>query len=520
MRFHITGRLLLKLLFIFVMMAVLMPFFVMRQPDLPPGTHVASPKIPIPATDLQLLIDSTARDPATGATIINHEIFDALLTAIDEADEFIVADFFLWNPWRGKSSADHRELANELADALIEKRRDNPDLPILVITDPINRIYGNKPTGIFDRLHQAGIPVVFTRLDRLPDSNRLYSPPARFWSMLLDRSPADGASGPAVIPNPFIVGGQKITTGQLSRILYFKANHRKVLITGDSDKGPSLIITSLNPADGSSFHSNIAVRARGPIAWHALASELAIAEWSNRPDWAHRGESALVKETIASLHSLHRAAQAKLKAAVKEDLADAPKVQLLTEGAIRKAIIESLYAAQPTDAVDIAMFYLSDRNVIQAIKDAARRGVPVRIVLDPNRDAFGRTKNGIPNRPVAAELVGHSATVPIQIRWAVTDGEQFHSKAMRIVSPSPERSILLIGSANYTRRNLADLNLEANLMVQNPQQIGEQFDAYFDQLWNDPSLTGNFQTWQEPVLTVFRKSILYRIQEWSGASSF
>ncbi len=50
------------------------------------------------------------------------------------------------------------------------------------------------------------------------------------------------------------------------------------------------------------------------------------------------------------------------------------------------------------------MFYLSERQIIKALIAAQQRGVQVRVLLDPNKDAFGREKNGIPNRQVAAEL--------------------------------------------------------------------------------------------------------------------
>lgn len=521
MRTRITGRLLLKILFVFVMMALLMPFFVMRQPDLPPGTHVVSSKIATPVKNIELLIDSTTHRPDSEGPVVDQVIFDALLAAIRDADEFIVADFFLWNSWCGQSTANHRTLASELADALLEKRRERPDMPILVITDPINRIYGDQPDKVFDSLHQANIPVIFTRLDRMPDSNRLYAPPARFWSMLLDSNPANSASGPDIIPNPFIVGGKNISTGQLTRMLYFKANHRKLLITGTRKKGPTLIITSLNPADGSSIHSNIALKIRGPIAWCALQSELTIAEWSNRTDWVHGGDSLKAKETITAIQTILRSIRERPKKNTDaSQTADWPRVQFLTEGAIHKAVIDALYSAQSSDSIDIAMFYLSDRAIVQAIKDAAVRGVPIRIILDPNRDAFGRTKNGIPNRPVAAELAGFEAPAPIQVRWAITDGEQFHTKAMRIVSASPTRSLLLLGSANFTRRNLGNLNLEADILVQNPQHIGDQFDMYFNQLWEDSNKTGPYQIWEESAPKVFGKTILYRFQEWSGASSF
>ncbi len=76
--------------------------------------------------------------------------------------------------------------------------------------------------------------------------------------------------------------------------------------------------------------------------------------------------------------------------------------------------------------LDLAMFYLSERQIIKALIAAQQRGVQVRVLLDPNKDAFGREKNGIPNRQVASEL----NAAGVKVRWCNTQGEQCHNKMM------------------------------------------------------------------------------------------
>ncbi len=90
--------------------------------------------------------------------------------------------------------------------------------------------------------------------------------------------------------------------------------------------------------------------------------------------------------------------------------------------------------AQRGDNIDIAMFYLADRAVIESLLAASRRGVAVRVILDPNKDAFGHAKTGIPNQPVASELVAASDGA-IHVRWYRTHGEQFHTKLAMIYGP-------------------------------------------------------------------------------------
>ncbi len=87
-------------------------------------------------------------------------------------------------------------------------------------------------------------------------------------------------------------------------------------------------------------------------------------------------------------------------------------------------MLDAIDGTRNGDAVRIAMFYLSDRKIVESLLRAAgERNVIVQLILDPNRDAFGRSKDGVPNRPVANELVTKSGG-NVQVRWYRTHGEQ------------------------------------------------------------------------------------------------
>ena len=197
------------------------------------------------------------------------------------------------------------------------------------------------------------------------------------------------------------------------------------------------------------------------------------------------------------------------------------RVQVLTEGEISAALVRNFSGSRVGDSIDIAMFYLSERSVIQALLDAAKRGVAVRVILDPNKDAFGRTKNGIPNRSVATELAAASDGA-IKVRWFRTHGEQFHSKlvAMRTAT----EFWFTLGSANLTRRNLDNFNLEANVAASVPlnAEIATQISAWFDSLWTNrgpPPLeyTAELGAYADPAQGTYW---LYRLMEATGLSTF
>jgi hypothetical protein len=141
----------------------------------------------------------------------------------------------------------------------------------------------------------------------------------------------------------------------------------------------------------------------------------------------------------------------------------------------------------------------------------------VRVVLDPNKDAFGREKNGIPNRQVAWEL--HRQGVPV--RWCATQGEQCHSKLL-LLSHQNRQKQLILGSANYTARNLKNYNLETDVVV----RAGDHYPAlvqaqqYFETVWRNPNgaqVSVDYAQYQDQSSA---KYWVYRLMEWSGLSTF
>ncbi len=482
------------------------------------GFSVRSEAFPCPPQRINLLIDATGTDPETGLRILDHQIFDGILDQIARADDFIVVDFFLWNPWVATTGPDGRALSLELAAALMARKLDDPDLPILVLTDPINRIYGTDDPLFYRAMADIGIPVVFTDLTRLRDSNRIYGPPARLYGPLLSTllSPT-GLLDRRWLENPFDPELQPVSVRQFGRLLFLKANHRKILVTRSEEFGIESLVGSFNPADGSAAHANLALHITGPAAQAALGTELSVARWSARPDTVLQDHPDRLEATIERI--------LKRTSMVWDDYLAADstaKITWLTEERIRNAIIELLGTAQAGDRVDIALFYLSDRKVIKAIKSAAETGVAIRLILDANRDAFGREKIGIPNRPVAWELMRLAKEHAIQVRWADTRGEQFHPKAMGI-HPVPDRpGSLLLGSANWTKRNLGDLNLEADLLIEAPGPALDAYLAWYESTWENSDLqqTVDFDTWSAKGWTRFWKTALYRVQEALGAGSF
>lgn len=486
---------------------------------LPPGLRVASAALPVDPGSLRLLFDVTTAD-AYGRPVLQQSIFDETLAMIAAARRFVLLDQFLLNDHggtggnagaagnAGANGNPLRPLSGELVEAILAARRARPELRVLLITDPVNDVYGGQPSPALARLEQAGVEVVRTDLDRLRDPNPGYS---ALWRLAIRWWSRDGR-GAGWLPNPLAEGPSRVTFRAWARLLNFKANHRKVVIADDGNGGLVGIVGSANPHDASSAHSNSALELRGDALRPLLESELEIARFSG---W--RGAALPIPAPAAAL----AASPAATAPATAATATSTSTVQILTEGAILDALLGQLAGAGSGDRVDVAMFYLSERSVIDALLGAAARGAAVRVLLDPNKDAFGRARTGIPNRPVAAELVARSDGA-IRIRWYRTHGEQFHAKLVAISSEG--RTWLTTGSANLTRRNIGDFNLEANVAVSTPagSPIAQDAARWFDTLWNNVAPAGieyttDFGAYADPAQSRYWA---FRIMEATGLSTF
>lgn len=448
---------------------------------LPTGVSMEAP--PRAATDVRFLADRTYVDEQ-GNRHTEQTIFEEVFRLIDQAERFVLVDMFLFNAYQGQLTETHRALSSELTDRLIARKKRHPDMQVLVISDPLNTLYGGLPSPHFQRLEAAGIPVTLTDLTRLRDSNPLYSSIWRPFIQPWGNEPDD------TLPNPF--GEGRVSLRSYLALINFKANHRKLLMV-DEGENLAALVTSANPHDGSSAHGNVALRFSGLATGDLLQSEAAVLEFSGGPAPTEAPEPAI--------------------ASGSSELT----VQVITERAVERAALELIDGAQAGEHLDMAMFYLSDRHLVRALQEAAERGVEVRVLLDPNKDAFGREKNGVPNRPVAHELV----TAGVSLRWCDTHGEQCHSKWLMHRSAEGTASMLL-GSTNFTRRNLHNLNLETSVVLRGPLST-EPLTAgaqWFEERWYNRQgrrYSVDYEVYADESIW---PRLQYRLMEATGLSTF
>ncbi|QFT89180.1 cardiolipin synthetase [Bacillus sp. THAF10] len=407
-------------------------------------------------------------------TIQEQEIFKRIFEIIDEAEEFIVIDMFLFNGYHD-GEKDYPPISKDLMDSLMTKKQKEPEIDIYFLTDEVNTTYGSHEAKELSILQENGINIVKTNVDVLRDSNPIYS---GIWRVFFQWF---GQGGSGWIQNPMAKSAPETTVRSYLKLLNIKANHRKVVAT---DK--TAVISSANPHDASGFHSNTAFEVNGPIIQDILKTEQAVINFSD---------------------------EAVLPTYEGEEEGGPIAVQLLTEGKILKHVLKEIRAAKEEDTIWLGMFYLAERKIIEELIAASQRGVKVNLMLDPNEHAFGQQKIGLPNRPVAAEL-SEEGEGNLIVRWYNTQGEQYHPKMIYFEKQKGD-SVVIGGSANFTRRNLYDLNLETDIKITaaKDEDFIKEVDAYFERTWNNEDAVYTLPLEKFKDETTGLKKVMYRIQK-------
>ncbi|MFC4355743.1 phospholipase D-like domain-containing protein [Chryseomicrobium palamuruense] len=399
-----------------------------------------------PISSIDMVTDLTYATDTSGDTRkTENEIFNTIYQMIEDAEEFVVVDFFLVDGFFEEDEG-FPPIVDTLSETMAEKKRQNPEMPVIFITDPLNQGYGSYENKWFKKMRDAGVEIVYTDLDKLRDSTPIYSGIYRTLFQWFD------FGGKGWIPNAMASEAPKMTIASYLTLLNVKANHRKLVVTEKEG-----MVSSANPHDASGLHGNIALKFTGSALLNdLLEAEEAVSKFSGGPD--------LPRVTEIEEEAVYEG-------------------QLLTEKKILDALLTDIAATKEGDSIHLMMFFIAKRDIVNALIDAANRGVDVKLILDPNENSFGREKSGLPNRPVVQEMV-EDTEGKLEVRWYNTVIGQYHSKAIHIQT---NRSVISSGAANYTERTLDNYNLEANLRVvaENDSDLAREFTAYFERLWTN-----------------------------------
>ena len=142
--------------------------------------------------------------------------------------------------------------------------------------------------------------------------------------------------------------------------------------------------------------------------------------------------------------------------------AEGIRIYFSPNGGCQEAVIAELKKAGRT--IDIAMYYLSSRQIAQALAKARQNNVQVRIVLDQGQEIEASSKSGY--------LINHGLAIRYHLGFGL-----MHNKFAIIDGKS-----LITGSFNWTL-TAQERNEENLLIITDPPTI-EQYARRFEYLWN------------------------------------
>ena len=142
------------------------------------------------------------------------------------------------------------------------------------------------------------------------------------------------------------------------------------------------------------------------------------------------------------------------------------KVYFSPNGGCQQAVISEIRKAART--IDIAMYYLSSRDIAQALIRASENNVRVRVVLDQGQEIESASKSGY--------LIRHGLEVRYHLGFGL-----MHNKFAIIDGKS-----LITGSFNWTLT--AEERNEENLLIITDEGTIEKYKERFNYLWSTSRL--------------------------------
>lgn len=132
---------------------------------------------------------------------------------------------------------------------------------------------------------------------------------------------------------------------------------------------------------------------------------------------------------------------------------------------VDEALIKEIDGAKTT--LNIAIYYITRPQIVDAILSAHRRGVNVRIITD-RESSYGEAVE----KPLA---VIKMAGVPVKVNS--------HEGLMHLKMTVIDGEVAVGGSYNYT--NAATMKNDEMLIILHDPDVAKEWDAEFERMWND-----------------------------------
>jgi phosphatidylserine/phosphatidylglycerophosphate/cardiolipin synthase-like enzyme len=390
-------------------------------------------------------------DSASRILVGQEEIYPRALEMIRDAKEQILFDMYLFGG----------EIADQMLEILDEKHKQG--VIVRLILSPVRRSekkeeVGNR-TQIFESLYNESVeeqaiysyptPEGFTVQEEADD---YVKPPYR--PRVLK---AIKMGLPVVHANPkFIPDGGLV-----------KINHQKLLVVD----GTRALVGGMNFATTVATNHDTMVEVSGPLIKeleHIFVNTWNLGFAKDDKSILHYNEERALAD-MQSLRSDNNWHFAKAKSTLT-----APYLKNTKE-----VLIKEIAAASKSILIEQLLF--NDTDTLKAVAEAAKRGVQVRIIVDPGTHLYGFDWKGGPNNKAVALVQALQEKFPgidIDVRhYKIKHGQEMHCKLIVI-----DDKIVGLGSTNFTSGAFQS-NYETFVFFEG-DSLALAYREFFEKDWN------------------------------------
>ena len=275
--------------------------------------------------------------------------------------------------------------------------------------------------------------------------------------------------------------------GFIKAIVPVRVDHSKLLIVD----GVEAMFGGMNFSDTTAKNHDIMVRVAGPFVRELETS------FSNNWNCIRNGAPyapITIYDKTAALQRMQMRLLEKGYSSCVGDLTLTAPYALNT----RSVLIEKFDAA--SKSIEVEQLLLNDTKTLKALARAAKRGVRVRLLVDPAKHLYYRDWKGGPNNKAVGmveELKREHPELPIELRhYTVAPGQELHMKLCII-----DDKTLGVGSTNFSSGAFQS-NYELFAFIEGTGIVSD-FSALFEADWKTRSEPAPKLNLRRKIISVF-----------------
>lgn len=385
-----------------------------------------------------LPIAETARPMAARALVDQDEVFGQGLELIRSAKKQVMFGMYLFGG----------NVGDEVIDLLLEKQKEGVAVYMLL----------SRTFQSYDRAQKKEAKTLATLAAAAEAGVPLVKPHYR---QKMSKAKALG------------LNVRNADTGFIQAFAPVRVDHSKLIIVD----GVEAIFGGMNFSDTTAKNHDVMARVAGPFVRELEAS------FSNNWNCIRNGKP-YAPITIYDEEAALERMQARLQ---EQDYSSCMgNLTLTTPYArnTRSVLIEKFDAA--SKSIEVEQLLLNDTKTLKALARAAKRGVRVRLLVDPAKHLYYRDWKGGPNNKAVGmveELKRAHPETPIELRhYTVEPGQELHAKLCII-----DGKTLGIGSTNFSSGAFQS-NYELFAFLEGDGIVGD-FSTLFEKDWETRSET-------------------------------